>query len=343
MTDLRSRSEYAALMAWKVLITAKSMDEVGDGAIDLLVKAGCEVVFPKNSRPLNEAHLLEELAGVDAVLAGTDSFSASVLASREAESLKIISRWGVGYDEIDVAAATEKGVVIAYTPGMLNDSVADYAFALLLSVARGVHEGHLGMAAGNWAPRWGAQVYGKTIGIVGCGRIGRALARRGAGFDHRVIGYDIAPHPDVAEVGIELVPLDQLLEESDFVSLHVALTEDNLGLIGERELRLMKPSAFLINTARGELVDETALDEALRSGWIGGAAIDAYSREPLPEGHVFYSTPNLLLSPHQASRDRGTGDQVSLASAQAIVDLMQKRRPQSVVDTDVFSSQNLRS
>jgi len=314
------------------------MDEVGGSAIELLKKAGCEVVYPSSPRPLREKYLIEALQGVDAVLAGTDKYSEKVLSSSAVDSLKIISRWGVGFNEVDVFAATEKGVVVAYTPGMLNDAVADYAFSLLLSSARHVHKGHLEMTQGKWTPTWGNQVSGKTLGIVGCGRIGQAMARRATGFDLRLIGCDVAPHPEAKELGIEFVSMDQLLEQSDFVSLHVALTPESVGLIGKGELSMMKQTAYLVNTARGELIDESALARALKEGWIGGAAIDTFTTEPLPRDHPFFSTPNILLSPHQASRDRGTGEQVSLAAAQAIVDLMQGEKPQFVVDEAVYNS-----
>jgi glyoxylate reductase len=318
------------------------MDEVGRSAIGLLKSAGCEVVFPSNSRPLQEDHLIDELLGVDAVLAGTDKFSDNVLSSSSATSLKIISRWGVGFNEVDVSAATKAGVVVAYTPGMLNEAVADYAFSLLLSAARHVHEGHLEMASGKWKPTWGDQVSGKTLGIVGCGRIGQAMGRRAVGFNLHLIGCDVAPQPEAKELGIDFVSMDQLLEQSDFVSLHVALTQESVGLIGERELRMMKQNAYLINTARGELIDESALARALTEGWIGGAAIDTFTTEPLPKDHPFFFTPNILLSPHQASRDRGAGEQVSMAAAQAIIDLMQGKRPRFVVDEAVYSSPKIK-
>jgi len=219
-------------MAWTVLITAISMDEVGDSAIELLKNAGCDVVFPRHPRPLKDEHLIEELSNVDAVLAGTDAFSDTVLKSKEARSLKIISRWGVGFNEVDLDSAKDAGVVVAYTPGMLNDAVADYAFSLLLCSARGVHEAHQEVINGKWNSIWGNQVSGKTLGIVGCGRIGQAVARRATGFNLRILAFDVAPQQEALELGVEFAPLDQLLEDSDFVSLHVALTPDSAGLIG---------------------------------------------------------------------------------------------------------------
>src|SRR5687768_9944290 len=249
-------------MSWKVLITARTLDEVGQQAVALLKKAGCELVIPPKYGPHPAETLLALLPGNDAVLASMDKFTAEVLSSTAAKQLKVISRWGVGYDAIDVPAATRNGIVIAYTPGLLNETVADFAFALLLSLARRVHLGHQAMAAGKWQPYWGHDVHGKTLGILGCGRIGLAMARRATGFNMRLLAHDICANAEAEKLGIKFVSLDELLAESDFISLHAALTADNRGLLNEARLRQMKPSAYLINTARGALVDEAALAKA---------------------------------------------------------------------------------
>ncbi len=329
-------------MSWKVLITARTLNEVGASATQLLRDAGCELVIPPKFGPLTAEVLEPLLEGNDAVLASMDKFTAAVLSSPAASQLKVISRWGVGYDAIDVPAATQQGVVVAYTPGFLNETVADFAFALLLSAARRVHIGHATMSSGQWTAAWGNDVHGKTLGILGCGRIGQAMARRAAGFNMRLIGYDIAPNAEAEKLGIQFVSLDELLAQSDFLTLHAALTPQNRGLIGEAQLRKMKPTAYLINTARGALVDEAALVRALHENWIGGAALDAFVTEPLPENHPLRTAPNALLTPHLASFARETGERVSLASAQAIVDLLQGRRPQFVVNPEVYKSNSLR-
>jgi phosphoglycerate dehydrogenase-like enzyme len=330
-------------MSWKVLITARTLNEVGASALKLLRDAGCELVIPPKFGPHPAEVLLPMLEGNDAVLASMDKFTAEVLNSPAAASLKIISRWGVGYDAIDVPAATQRGIVIAYTPGLLNETVADFAFALLLSVARRVHIGHLTMTSGQWQGVWGNDVFGKTLGILGCGRIGQAVARRAAGFNMRLLGYDISPNADAEKLGIQFVSLDELLAQSDFLSLHAALTPQNRGLLGETQLRQMKPTSYLINTARGALIDEAALVRALRENWIAGAALDAFIVEPLPADHPLRTAPNVLLTPHLASFARETGERVSLSSAQAIVDLMSGRRPQFVVNPEVYKSSALRA
>jgi phosphoglycerate dehydrogenase-like enzyme len=330
-------------MSWKVLITARTLNEVGAGAVDLLRRAGCELVFPPKFGPHPADRLLGLLTGMDACFASMDQFNATVLGSPMAAQLKLISRWGVGYDAIDVPRATKLGIVVAYTPGLLNETVADYAFALLLALARRVHEGHSTMRAGTWQAGWGHDVHGKTLGIIGCGRIGQAMARRAAGFNLELLAYDIAPACAAEQLGIRFVSLEKLLAQSDFISLHAALTPENRGLIGAAQLRQMKPSSYIINTARGALLDETALVQALQEGWIAGAGLDAFAVEPLPAEHPLRSAPNVLITPHQASFARETGERVSMVAAQAIVDLMEGRRPQWVVNPEVFGVSILRA
>jgi glyoxylate reductase len=330
-------------MAWRILITARTFEVVGKPAIEYLLSKGCEVTIPPKWGPLGESELLEQLEGHDAVLCSPDAYGAKIFESEEAKCLKIISRWGVGYDSIDVQAATSAGIPVAYTPGVLDEAVADYAFALLLTLARRTYSVHQTMREGGWQPEWGVDIAGKTIGIIGCGRIGRAVAKRAKGFNMRLLGYDVMPHNDARALGVDFVDLDNLLQESDFVSIHAALNDENREMIGAKAFQTMKPSAMLINTARGAHVNEKALAEALREGWISGAALDTYLTEPLPKDHPFRSTPNLLLSPHQASSSRETGERVSMTAARAIVDLMEGRCPELLVNPDVIHQPQLRA
>lgn len=330
-------------MSWKVLITARTFKEVGGLAFEKLKSEGCDVVVPSHFGPHAKNDLLPLLSGVDAVLCSPDEYSESVLNSSEASRLKIISRWGVGYDSIDYSAAARAGIVVAFTPGVLNETVADYTFALILSIARRVHEGYREMAAGEWKLFWGHDVSGKTLGIVGCGRIGQAVARRAAGFNQRILVYDVTPPPEAEKLGIKQVGLDELLAESDFITLHAALTPESREMIGEKQLRAMKRTAYLINVGRGALVDETALVKAVTEKWIAGAALDTFSKEPLPKDHPLRTAPNVLLTPHLASFARETGERVSLTAAQSILDLMNGQKPQFVVNPDVFSAGALRA
>jgi phosphoglycerate dehydrogenase-like enzyme len=330
-------------VSWKILITARTLTEVGQQAVTVLRGAGCELTIPPRFGPYPAEELQPLLDGHDAVFASMDKFNRAVLTSREASRLKLISRWGVGYDAIDVPTATSQGIVIAYTPGLLNETVADFAFALLLGVARRIHIGHASMSRGEWKGAWGNDVFGKTLGIVGCGRIGQAMARRATGFSMRLLAYDIRPDPAAEKLGVRFVSLDELLSQSDFVSLHAALTPENRGLLGEAQLRKMKRTAYLINTARGALLDEGALARALQERWIAGAALDAFVVEPLAADHPLRTAPEVLLTPHLASFARETAERVSTTAAQAIVDLMHGHKPQYVLNPEVFKAPTLRT
>lgn len=329
-------------VSWKVLITARTIHEAGHTALALLRQEGCEPVVPPKMGPLRAEELLPLLNGIDAALVSPDDYSARVLAAPEAARLKILSRWGVGYDSIDVPAATRLGIVVAYTPGLLDEAVADLTWALLLGIARRVAEAHHFMRQGDWQLLWGHDVAGKTLGILGCGRIGLAVARRACGFNMRLIACDVAPSDAAKRLGAQFVPLEELFRQSDYLTLHAAATPENRGLVNEARLRLMKPTAYLINAARGSLVDEPALVRALTEGWIAGAALDVYGTEPLPADHPFRRLSNLVLTPHQASFARETGERVSLAAAQAIVDLKNGKRPQLALNPEVFASPSLR-
>ncbi|MGB0580093.1 MAG: phosphoglycerate dehydrogenase [Limisphaerales bacterium] len=330
-------------MSWKVLFTTPALMKFGDAAEQLLAGAGCELVNAVEGHP----HCAEEMrglvAGCDAVLAGLDQYSAAVIRSEEAAGVKIISRRGVGFDRVDVSAATEAGIAVGFTPGVLDGAVGDYTWAMLLALARGVHRGHRVIGNGEWQLCWGQDVHGKTLGIIGCGRIGQAVAKRATGFDMTVLGHDVAPSPQAEALGVQFVELDELLERSDFVSLNCALTPETTGLINAERLHQMKSNALLINTARGAIVDEAALEGALREERIGGAALDAFCVEPLPVDHPLRSCPNLLLTPHQAPCGKETAERLSLAAARNIVDLCQGRKPSTVVNPEVWESPALRA
>lgn len=324
---------------WTILLTARVFDTVGAAAIKLLQESGCNVLLPPNYGPHKAEVMMKILPGVDATLCSPDQYSAAVLESPAAANLKVISRWGVGFDSVDIKTATRLGIPVAYTPGMLNETVADWTWALLLGIARRVPYAHGVMAEGGWKQFWGHDVAGKTLGLIGCGRIGQAVAKRASGFDMRVLAYDMV-QCDMR--GVEFVSLEQLLAESDFVSLHAALTPENRGLIGEAQLHKMKRSAYLINTARGPLIDEAAVAKALRDGVIAGAAIDVFATEPLPQDSPLRGAPNILLAAHQASFAKETAEKVTFQAAQAIVDFMQGRKPRWVVDPSVYDSPALR-
>jgi glyoxylate reductase len=266
-------------------------------AIDRLRETGHDVDVWEDPLPPPREALLERVAEAHALLCMlSDRVDAELLEA--APGLKAVAVYAVGYDNVDLDATRERGVQVGNTPDVLTDATADLAFALLLAAARRLSEAAAAVRAGEWrtwepAGWLGVDVQGATLGIVGFGRIGRAVGRRGAGFDMTVIHT-----PDT--------PLEELLERSDFVSLHVPLTPDTDHLIDAAALKRMKPTAILVNTARGPVVDHDALARALHDGEIGGAALDVTDPEPLPPDDPLLKAPNLLVVPHIGSATTGT-------------------------------------
>ena len=293
--------------------------------------------------PLSHDSLRRELPGVDAIIAGSDDYSEATLSLPEAADLKLVTRWGVGYDAIDIAAATRQGIVVGFLPGFLDHVVADYTWALLLGAARRLPEGHHSVTHGGWEPVWGHDIHHRTLGIIGCGRIGVEVARRAAGFQMRVIATDPSPSDAAREAGVEFVPMETLLEDSDFISVNAAATPQNRNLIDEAALRRMKSTAYLINTSRGSLIDEIALVRALKEGWIGGAALDAFAQEPLGADHPLRSAPNCLLCPHMAPFAHGTAQEMNAGVVQSVLDLKAGKQSELVVNPEVFRSADLRA
>lgn len=250
----------------------------------------------------------------------TDPVDAALLDAA-GPSLKVVSQMAVGYDNIDVAACTERRIPVGHTPGVLTETTADLAVALMLATARRLVEAAEFLKAGKWAT-WrpmeltGFDVSGSTVGVIGFGRIGKAVARRLRGFNCRLLYHDPAPDPDAASLGASFVNLDTLIESSDFITLHVPLTEETQGLIGQPELARMKPEAVLINTSRGPVVDQDALLDALRAGQIAAAGLDVTTPEPLPADHPLLDLPNVVVLPHIGSASRAT----RLRMAQLAVD-----------------------
>lgn len=283
----------------------------------------CEVLLWRASLPVPRETLLAAVADVEGLLTLlSDPIDAALIAA--APKLRVISQYAVGYDNIDIAAATARGIPVGNTPDALTVATADFAFALLLAAARRIPEGDANVRRGEWRT-WGPQtllgqdVWGATLGIVGLGRIGQAMARRGRGFDMRVLFTGPHCKAEGEALGAECVSLEALLAEADFVSLHCPLTPETRGLIGERELRMMKPTAILINTARGAVVQQEALLRALREGWIAGAALDVTDPEPLPPAHPLVGLPNCLITPHIASASVSARTQMAVVAAENLL------------------------
>jgi len=286
----------------RVLVTVTHIHDREASYLLRLENAGLEVVRRLGKAgKLSEDEVIEALPGVFATLAGSEPYTERVF--RSAPDLRIIARWGVGFDAIDVAAATRHGVPVCTAVGANHEAVADYAVALMCALQRGLLQNHRLITSGAWRTEFRPGLWQATVGIVGLGRIGRAVARRCRGFEMTILAFEPLPDPGfVREHGIELVPLDELLRRADLVTLHCPASAENRHLINRERLALMKPSAYIINTARGALVDEAALYEALTTGRLAGAGLDVFEREPLTASPLF-ALDNALLSPHLAGVD----------------------------------------
>jgi glyoxylate reductase len=290
--------------------------------------------------PPREA-LLERAREADGLITLlTDRVDGALLEA--SPSLRAVSNVAVGYDNIDVAACTARRVPVGNTPGVLTETTADFAFALLMGLARRVAEADAYVRAGKWRT-WsptlllGADVHGTTLGIAGLGQIGAAMARRARGFGMRVLYVSRQPRPELeAELGLWRVDKATLLAESDFLSMHVPLTPQTRHWLGRAELAAMKPGAMLINTARGTVVDQAALIEALASGHLGGAALDVTEPEPLPMDSPLLKLPNVLIAPHIASASHATRGRMASMAVDNLLAALDGRRPPHCVNPELF-------
>ena len=291
--------------------------------LDLVLEFCDADVWPGELPPSRE-ELLERVRGVDGLVSLlTDRIDSEVMDAA-GQQLKVISNQAVGFDNIDVPAATQRGLPVGNTPDVLTDATADFAFALMMTAGRRIAEGERYVRAGKWKT-WspslllGVDFKGATLGLVGFGRIGKAMARRASGFDMRVIYYDPLETRPPAEIKATHVDMDTLFEESDFISLHTPLTADTRHLINAAHLALMKPTAVLVNTSRGPVVDLDALYEALKAKRIFAAALDVTEPEPLPMDHPLLTLDNALIVPHIASASKTTRDKMAWMAAQNLI------------------------
>jgi D-3-phosphoglycerate dehydrogenase / 2-oxoglutarate reductase len=297
---------------------------------EVLAPLGARVV---RSPSRDEETLLRHVAGADALLVGTARIGPALLDA--APNLRVVARYGIGLDNVEVDEATRRGVVVTNAPGFCAEEVAEHVLTLLLCLARGVHLYDRAVRAGDWT-RAGARsvrrVAGQTLGVVGFGAIGRTVAERATGIGMRVVAHD----PVVDVTGAEPVTLHELAQRSDVVTLHTPLTDDTRGLVNERFLAAMKPTAFLINTARGGLVDQEALEAALAEGRIAGAGLDTFVPEPLPEGHPLLESERVLLTPHVAFYSEESVHDVRVRAARAVAEALAGERPAETVNPAAF-------
>lgn len=287
--------------------------------------------------------LSEAIKDVDGLITTvSDKIDARLITS--AKALKIIAQYAVGIDNIDIEAATRLGVYVTNTPEVLTETTADTTWALLMAVARRIVEADNYLREGKWKAGWaplmflGRDVYGKTLGIVGLGRIGASIARRATGFNMKVLYYDITRRMDIeAEFGLEFVDFKRILKESDFVTIHTPLTERTRGLFGEREFKAMKRTAYLVNAARGPIVDEAALAKALQEGWIAGAALDVFEEEPISQKSPLLKLANVVLVPHIGSASVETRTRMAIMVAENLLKFFRGKTPPNLVNPEVLN------
>jgi D-3-phosphoglycerate dehydrogenase len=318
-----------------LVVTANAFRESAPAVEAPARAAGAEIVYPPRMGPLPEEELVAALRDADAVIASSDPYTGAVLDA--CPRLCVISRWGTGYDTVDVDACTARGVVACNAPGLNVDAVADYVLAAMLALARDLPRQAAVMRAGGWAEVRGVELFRKTVGIVGFGAIGQRVARRAGGFDCRVLAYDPFLSPEqIATRGAEAADLETLFAEADWVTLHATLTPESHGMISEALLRRMKPTAYFINAARGGLVDEPALIRALTEGRLAGAALDAFAVEPLPADHPLRGLANCLSTPHSAFNTVEAAASTNLAVVEHVLAALRGERPRTVLNPEVF-------
>ncbi len=310
-------------------------------AMELLYRY-CEVDLNPSPQPPSKEEIIEHVKDKDGLLCLlTDKIDKEVLDV--APGLKVVSTYSVGFDHIDVEECTRRGIYVTNTPGVLTEAVGELTWALILAITRRIVEADREVREGRWRIGWapdymlGMELRGKVLGIVGLGRIGSVVARIAKGFDMRIIYYDKERKPDLELLlGAEYRPLDELLKEADIVTLHVPLTKETYHLIGERELKLMKPTAYLINTARGAIVDTEALVKALKEGWIAGAALDVFEQEPLPADHPLTKLKNVVLVPHIGSATYEARKAMADIAVENLLAVFKGKRPRYLVNPEVM-------
>lgn len=312
-------------MGDKILITALSFRRSPE-PLAFLKNSGYEIILsPKNS-PMQETELIPLMKGVSAIIAGNDDITEHVIAAG-LPKLKIIAKCGAGYNNIDIAAAKRSGVIVTSTPGANSKSVADLTLGLMLSLTRNIPQLDCCVHSGGWGKSVGHELGGKTLGLVGTGNIGGEVIKRARAFDMNIVAYSIPERRDlVEEYGVGYLPLEKVIAQADFLSLHVPATPHTIGMINKTTLSTMKATACLINTARGELVVEKDLYQALKQGIIAGAALDAFTREPLGDSPLCKLS-NVILTPHIGASTLEASQRVGKMAAQDVIRVLMGEEP----------------
>lgn len=325
-------------MSFKMVVTPRSFLRTAGQHHELLEQAGCEVVPNPFDRPLKTNELKELIADADGVILGLDECPAEIIQA--APRLRVISRYGTGIDKVDLEAATKAGVVVTVTPGTNHISVAELTIGLLLALARRIPQHNATAKQGSWKRITGIELADKNLGIVGLGKISHEVIKRAYCFGMHLSVHLVHPSYSDEELsskyGVRYGELDLLLAESDFLSLHCVLTPQQVGMISEPQLRAMKPGSYLVNTARGELVDEEALAKALEEGWIAGAASDVMTKEPPDASHPLLRQDNFILSPHAGAATEESALRMGILSVENALQVLNGKRPYHVINPEVY-------
>ena len=321
-------------MNFKVLSTSPTFGYYTPEPLEFLKSHGGVVDLVPQGKKMSEEELIHSIKDYDAMIVGVEKITEPMIQSTE--RLKIIAKHGAGVDNINVSAASGKRIVVISAPGANSDAVADLTMGLFLSLARKIPLADRSVREGGWPRIVGTQVSGKVLGIIGLGDIGKRVAKRASGFDMRIVAYDVVKDEAFARKwGMTYLPLEEVLAQSDFVSLHVPSTASTRHFIGERELRLMKKEAFLVNISRGDILDENALYRVLREGSIRGAALDVFPQEPPKESPVL-TLDNVILTPHMGGYTYEALRETGMICVRGIVDLLEGRRPHFIVNPEVL-------
>ena len=315
-------------MTYKILSTSPTFGYYASEPVDYLKSHGCTIELTPQTKKLSEEEIIQKVTDLDAMIVGIEKITEKVITA--AQKLKIISKHGAGVDNIDVKAASSKGIIVTSAPGANSDAVADLTIGLFLAVARKIPFADRSIRDGAWPRVVGVQLNGKVLGIIGLGQVGKKVARRALGFDMRVLTYD------VIKDGITYVSLDEVFSQSDYISIHIPLTPSTQHLIGEKELGMMKKDTILVNISRGNIVEEEALYQALKTGRIRGAALDVFAQEPAAKANPLLALDNFIATPHMGGYTHEALRETGMICVRDIVSMLEGKRPQYVVNPEIL-------
>ena len=309
-----------------VLITSRSVAENKEGKV-ILEAAGHEIIIRVGNGVWPEADMVRIISGMDAVIAGLDEITDKVIEAG-APSLKIIARNGVGYNKVDVAAAERFGIPVTLAPGSNTISVCELVFGLLFSLTRSIPAQNADIRQGGWKRNIGFELYGKVLGVLGTGNIGSEVIKRAHAFGMEIIAFDVYQRPELCQkYNVKYLSLEEVLRQSDFLTLHLPVMPDTRNIINKHTLAIMKDTAFIVNTARGELVDEQDLYAALKAGQLAGYSTDTLAQEPPASDHPFFTLPNVVVTPHCGAYTKEAVIRCSVMAAQEVVRVLNGQAP----------------